>query len=218
MKIDPMIQMKLKELGFDPGDIDGIQGKLTTDAIIAYQKSVGLKPDGWAGTRTIRALMGKPKTTEPVVGSKFNATSIGEIEHLEPDLKRLVLEASKLIDIEVLDSRRGKAEQERAFNQGHSKVHFGQSAHNYDPAIATDIVPDPLNWNDKQSFLRVQRVIGFWNPDTKAGHGLAKDMGISIRWLGDPNMDGDVRDGWDFPHYERYPWRKFTSKANLYKG
>lgn len=30
---------------------------------------------------------------------------------------------------------RGKADQEAAFNSGHSKAHFGQSAHNYNMAI-----------------------------------------------------------------------------------
>lgn len=219
MKIDKVIQQKLAELGYYHGDIDGVQGRMTTAAIMLYQQEKGLKPDGFAGAMTIRSLMGPPVATGPVSPvDPMSSASLQELHHAEPGLQQLVLAASKLISIEILDSRRGKAAQEAAFNHGFSKVHFGDSAHNYDPCIALDIVPDPLDWKNKESFLRIQRVIGFYNPQTKMGKGLARDMKISIRWLGDPNMDGDIRDGWDFPHYERFPWRAFTNPKNLYKG
>lgn len=40
------IQRRLKELGFDPGPLDGDIGPRTLNAIRAYQNSIGLKPDG----------------------------------------------------------------------------------------------------------------------------------------------------------------------------
>jgi peptidoglycan hydrolase-like protein with peptidoglycan-binding domain len=215
MKIDPMIQQKLADLGFYKGAVDGFQGPITTKAIRAYQASVGLKPDGWAGVMTIRTMFGP--ATEPVVDG-MKKSSLENLSHVEPELQSLIRAASKLVSIEVLDSRRGKAAQEYAFNHGFSKVHFGNSAHNYDPSLAVDVVPDPLNWNDKAAFLRVNRVIGYYNPTTGMGRGLAKDRKVSVRWLGDPNMDGDISDGWDFPHYERFPWRKFANRSKLYKG
>lgn len=53
-----ILQRELKRAGFDPGAIDGICGKNTVSAIIAYQKSKGLDPDGICGKKTWSAICG----------------------------------------------------------------------------------------------------------------------------------------------------------------
>lgn len=50
------IQTKLKELGFYNSSIDGVYGAMTRDAVVAFQKSKGLKADGIAGSQTLSAL------------------------------------------------------------------------------------------------------------------------------------------------------------------
>ena len=50
------IQQKLSSLGFYNGAIDGIYGNQTKSAVIAFQKSVGLTPDGIAGSKTLLYL------------------------------------------------------------------------------------------------------------------------------------------------------------------
>lgn len=50
------LQIALYQAGFDPGPIDGITGKKTRAAIIAFQTAKGLKADGIAGPLTLRAL------------------------------------------------------------------------------------------------------------------------------------------------------------------
>lgn len=45
-------QGALKQLGFDPGPIDGQMGPRTQAAIKAYQTARGLEPDGWLGVAT----------------------------------------------------------------------------------------------------------------------------------------------------------------------
>ena len=50
------LQTKLQEQNFNPGTIDGIFGIGTKKALIAFQKSVGLIPDGIAGKNTQAAL------------------------------------------------------------------------------------------------------------------------------------------------------------------
>ena len=50
------IQQKLQSLGFYSGAVDGVYGKQTRDAVVAFQKSVGLTPDGIAGSKTLLYL------------------------------------------------------------------------------------------------------------------------------------------------------------------
>jgi Putative peptidoglycan binding domain/TIR domain len=57
------LQSSLKELGYDPGDIDGIFGPFTTAAVTAFQRDRNLFADGIAGPQTFNAL--KLPTTAP---------------------------------------------------------------------------------------------------------------------------------------------------------
>jgi hypothetical protein len=50
------LQNDLKALGFDPGGADGKFGAGTKKAVIAFQKSRGLNPDGSAGPITLSAI------------------------------------------------------------------------------------------------------------------------------------------------------------------
>jgi len=51
------IQSKLKQLGFDPGPIDGLPGPRTTAAIVQFQRSRNLVADGIVGPITMQALV-----------------------------------------------------------------------------------------------------------------------------------------------------------------
>lgn len=54
------IQSRLKELGFNPGEIDGVPGRNTTAAIKSFQQSNALLPDGIVGPRTSNKLFPGP--------------------------------------------------------------------------------------------------------------------------------------------------------------
>ena len=51
-----MIQLALKNAGYNPGPIDGRKGKQTKEAIKAFQKANGLKADGSVGKQTWELL------------------------------------------------------------------------------------------------------------------------------------------------------------------
>jgi peptidoglycan hydrolase-like protein with peptidoglycan-binding domain len=51
------LQRRLEDEGFEPGSIDGVFGRKTKAAVIAFQKSCGLEPDGVCGPLTWRALL-----------------------------------------------------------------------------------------------------------------------------------------------------------------
>jgi peptidoglycan L-alanyl-D-glutamate endopeptidase CwlK len=141
---------------------------------------------------------------------RFSKASLASREKLHPKLQLLVDLAIKEIDFKILDATRGRAAQTKAFLQGTSKAKFGQSAHNYVPAIAVDLFPAPYKWEGKaamEAFDNLGRIM----------FRLAKENNIPLRWGGDWNMDGSktTNDAWDKPHFELHPWRDWSKKSKL---
>lgn len=62
------LQYALKKADVYKGNIDGVYGDLTYDAVRAYQRKKGLAVDGMAGTRTLNSLY---KNTKVNVGISF---------------------------------------------------------------------------------------------------------------------------------------------------
>lgn len=52
------IQSALKNAGFDPGPIDGKMGERTKKAVVEFQKTNALEPDGIVGRKTWSKLQG----------------------------------------------------------------------------------------------------------------------------------------------------------------
>ncbi len=66
------VQRRLKELGFDPYGLDGIFGPMTEQAVMAFQRSRGMTPDGVVRERTYRALGFSPvRPTPPAPGGPW---------------------------------------------------------------------------------------------------------------------------------------------------
>lgn len=76
------IQIGLRDAGYFGGKIDGKFSTLTRQAVISFQKAVGLKADGIVEVKTYRALTGKPipvKSTGGMISGKQPAKKAGEI-------------------------------------------------------------------------------------------------------------------------------------------
>lgn len=72
------LQIQLKTLGFDPKGTDGNFGPGTKAALIAFQKSKGLQPDGAAGPLTMVALglsVAGTNTAQPSSAAATSASS-----------------------------------------------------------------------------------------------------------------------------------------------
>ena len=50
------LQVALRVHGFEPGPVDGVRGPLTTNALLRFQRTKGLVPDGQVGPATRRAF------------------------------------------------------------------------------------------------------------------------------------------------------------------
>ena len=140
----------------------------------------------------------------------FGQQSLNSRAKLHEKLQEVVDEAIKEIDFKILDATRGRLAQERAFATGHSKARFGQSAHNFVPAIAMDLFPAPYDWKNTPSFDKLAAVI----------MRIAKAKGIPLRWGGDWDMDGKKNNSGliDLPHFELNPWREWAKQSKLFEG
>ena len=129
---------------------------------------------------------------------RFGPKSKERLSECDPKLQELFNEVIKYVDCSVLEGIRTKEKQDRMFAEGKSKFKYPSSKHNVankgDKAIAIDVTPYPVDWEDRErQTLFAGLVIG-----------IAKGMGINIRWGGDWDMDFEVNDNKfdDFPHFE----------------
>ena len=69
------LQNALKELGLYSAKVDGVYGRGTRTAVIAFQKANGLKADGIAGPKTLEKLYSSGGSSSEVSGSSSGGTS-----------------------------------------------------------------------------------------------------------------------------------------------
>ena len=78
----------------------------------------------------------------------FSKTSEKRLQTCHPDIAAVCRELIKQYDFSVLCGHRTKAEQNKAFERGNSRLIYPQSAHNKTPSHAVDIVPYPIDWGN----------------------------------------------------------------------
>ena len=125
---------------------------------------------------------------------KFGRSSRTRLDSCEPDLQKVFNEVIKYVDCSVLEGHRGQERQNKLCDEGKSKVRFPNGRHNKLPSRAADVTPYPVDWNDRE---RQTLFAGFVL-------GVARGMGINLRWGGDWDQDWEVKDNTfdDFPHFE----------------
>lgn len=125
---------------------------------------------------------------------KFSKRSLDNLATCHIDLQVLFNEVIKTFDCIVTEGYRNKEAQEKAFNEGKSKVHYPYGRHNSNPSHAVDVYPyEPktvVDWNDNQRFHYfagyVMGIAQRLKDDGKISH--------SIRWGGDWDRDTQIKD------------------------
>jgi peptidoglycan L-alanyl-D-glutamate endopeptidase CwlK len=125
---------------------------------------------------------------------EFSYRSKKSLASAHEDLQKLFNEVIKIIDCTVIFGHRTEIEQEEQYRQGHTKLHYPRSKHNNKPSLAVDVVPYPINWDNRERFVYFAGIV----------KGIASQLDIEIRWGGDWDNDNQLRDQtWmDLPHYE----------------
>lgn len=101
------LQRRLKELGFNPGLIDGDFGPGVQAAVLAFQKSKGLLADGTAGPRTLAALGLVENSNLPSVVDKVTATMVSKMFPFAPvdNIKKYLPSVLKALEDEGLGDK-----------------------------------------------------------------------------------------------------------------
>jgi peptidoglycan L-alanyl-D-glutamate endopeptidase CwlK len=143
----------------------------------------------------------------------FSQKSKDRLKTAHVDLQQVANEVIKVFDFTVLYGFRSKETQFELFKRGRAEIggvwvvvnrlevvtncdgFSNTSRHNVEPADAIDITPWPIDWHDRERMYYLGGYV----------LGIAKKLGIEIRFGGDWDRDGDIRDQnfYDLVHYER---------------
>ena len=125
---------------------------------------------------------------------KFSTKSKTELSTCHEDLQRLFDKVIEGYDCSILQGYRSNEEQNKLFDEGKTKLRGGEGKHNQAPSLAIDVVPYPIDWNDKARFYHF---IGYVK-------GVAKGLNIKIRCGADWDNDNSFKDQsfHDLPHFE----------------
>jgi len=131
--------------------------------------------------------------------ASFGSRSRMNLSRSHPDLQRIFNEVIKYYDCAIICGHRNEKDQNKAYNDGLSKLKYPKSKHNSIPSLAVDVVPwfkkkPHIRWNDKAKFYEFAGFV----------QGIAATLGIPIRWGGNWDMDDDLTDQsfFDLPHFE----------------
>ena len=125
---------------------------------------------------------------------RFGKRSIGRLQTCDQKLQELFYEVVKHFDCSIIEGHRGEERQNKAYADGKSKVKYPNGKHNQNPSVAVDVAPYPIDWSDRDRFHYFGGFV----------LGVAKEMGMNIRWGGDWNQDTHTKDNKfdDLVHFE----------------
>ena len=130
---------------------------------------------------------------------RYSKRSKERLATCDKRLQDVFNEVIQHVDCSILEGHRSKERQNKLYDEKRTKVKYPNGRHNSNPSKAVDVTPYPVDWEDRE---RQTLFAGFVI-------GIARSMGIKIRWGGNWDMYEEKR-RWevkdnrfdDFPHFE----------------
>mgnify|MGYP003131094247 FL=1 len=111
---------------------------------------------------------------------KFGKRSRERLKGVDSRLVNVLNELIKIMDVTIIEGLRTKERQEELVAQGASKTKYSKHIE----GRAVDVAPYPVDWEDRERFHYMGGMI----------RGIGKQMGVNIRWGGDWDSDGEIKD------------------------
>jgi peptidoglycan L-alanyl-D-glutamate endopeptidase CwlK len=124
----------------------------------------------------------------------FSKRSCERLATCDPRLQLVFNTAIEHFDCSILEGHRSETRQKEMFETGRSQVQFPESKHNSLPSLAVDVMPYPIDFEDRE---RMHLFAGFVLA-------TARNLGVRLRWGGDWDSDTEVADNRfdDLVHFE----------------
>ena len=111
---------------------------------------------------------------------KFGKRSRERLKGVDARLVNVLNELIKIMDVTVIEGLRSAERQEELLKKGATKVKYSKHME----GKAVDIAPYPVDWDDRDRFHYMGGMI----------RGIAKQLNVNVRWGGDWDSDGEVKD------------------------
>jgi len=111
---------------------------------------------------------------------KLGKKSLERLRGVNSQLVNILFELVKIMDITVIEGVRTQERQDKLVAEGKSKTKFSKHI----TGQAVDLAPYPIDWEDRDRFHYMGGML----------RGIAKQMGVDVRWGGDWDSDGETKD------------------------
>jgi len=111
---------------------------------------------------------------------RFGRRSKERLKGVDAKLVNVANELIKLMDVTVIEGLRSQERQNELVAQGKSKTKFGKHV----AGKALDLAPYPIDWEDRERFHYMGGLV----------RGIGHSLGVSVRWGGDWDSDGEIKD------------------------
>ena len=110
----------------------------------------------------------------------FGKTSKRRLKGIDTRLVNVLNELIKIMDVTIIEGLRTKERQAELLEQGATKVKYSKHME----GKAVDLAPYPIDWENRDGFHYMGGMI----------RGIAKQLNVPVRWGGDWDSDGDIKD------------------------
>jgi len=111
---------------------------------------------------------------------RFGKTSKKRLEGVDTKLVDVLNELIKIMDVTIIEGLRTGERQKELLKKGATKVKYSKHME----GKAVDLAPYPIDWKNRDGFHYMGGMI----------RGIAKQLNVKVRWGGDWDSDGDVKD------------------------
>ena len=111
---------------------------------------------------------------------KFGRLSRERLKGVDARLVNVLNELIKMMDVTIIEGLRSAERQKELLAKGATKVKYSKHME----GKAVDLAPYPIDWENRDGFYYMGGMI----------RGIAKQMGVNIRFGGDWDSDGDTKD------------------------
>ena len=111
---------------------------------------------------------------------KFGKRSRERLKGVDTRIINVLNELIKMMDVTIIEGVRTKERQAELLKQGATKVKYSKHME----GKAVDLSPYPIDWENRDGFYYMGGMI----------RGIAKQLGLKIRFGGDWDSDGDTKD------------------------